>query len=143
MKAHLAPSKPAPLGENPEYAELAHFIAWQLLGISAGGLYAKWDGQAKEATWFLSSERDYVFHQPHADSVVFVEHNRARFRSCIFRLASLCDDGLDGWFAFEWPDGSQRKFTVHSSFYPEDGIGLWIAITATQPPPNQNEHRTT
>jgi hypothetical protein len=134
MKTHQVPERPADLGENPQPLELANFILWKLLHMPVGGLYAKWNDSERQAVWYFSNEQDYAFREPQRGPVIFEERDRARFRSSIFRLGSLCDDGLNGSFAFGWPDSKLRRFFVHSAFYPETGIGLWIAITTTEPP---------
>ena len=95
-----------------------------------GGLYAKWDAQSGKGIWFFSEDRDYAFREPRCQSVLYEERNLSRFRSLIFRLGSLADDELCGAFEFQRPGLTPKRYTVHSSFYPEAGIGLWIAITS-------------
>ena len=103
--------------------------------MPAGGLYAKWDPEAGKGVWYYSEERDYMFREPRRDIVIYEDSDRFRFRSFIFRLGSLAaDEGLCGYFEVMTPEKVGRKFVVHSSFYPELGIGLWIAITSRDEP---------
>jgi hypothetical protein len=102
--------------------------------MPAGGLFAKWNEGVQQAVWYWSTEREFVFLEPACAATFFVERDRARFRSCIFRLATLCGDDLNGSFAFLAPNGDKRKFVVRSAFYPEAQIGLWVAITTTDQP---------
>ena len=103
--------------------------------MPSGGLYAKWDADSGTGVWFYSQERDYMFREPRRDAVIYEDKDRGRFRSLIFRLGSLAaDDGLCGYFEFVTPEKVSRKYVVHSSFYPEQGIGLWIAITSRDEP---------
>ena len=97
-----------------------------------GGLYAKWDDQARKAVWFYSQERDYMFREPRRDLIIYEEHQRSRFRSLVFRFGDLCTDntGLCGYVEFTTPNSLPKRYVIHSSFYPEAGIGLWIAITS-------------
>jgi hypothetical protein len=132
MKSHPFPERPPDPGENPHPMELASFILWKFLQMPAGGLYAKWDYQAGKAVWFYSHERDYMFREPRRDVIIYEEHNRSRFRSLVFRFASQCSDnqGLCGHVEFSTLGSPARRYVVHSSFFPEQGIGLWIAITS-------------
>jgi hypothetical protein len=134
MKTHPPLERLAEIGENPEPLELANFILWKFLQMPAGGLYAKWNDTTGKALWFYSQERDFMFREPRCDSILYEEHDRARFRSLIFRLGSLVDDGTCGVFALKTSDSisTAKKYSVHSSFYPETGIGLWIAITSKE-----------
>lgn len=136
MKTHPAFEKaPEHPGENPHPMELAPYILWRFLQMPSGGLYAKWDADSGQGVWFYSQERDYMFREPRRDAVIYEDNNRSRFRSVIFRLGSLAaDDGLCGYFEFMTPKKASRKYAVHSSFYPEHGIGLWIAITSRDEP---------
>jgi len=113
--------------------QLAPFILWKFLQMP-GGLYAKWDANARKAVWFYSQERDFIFQEPRQDVVFYEEHDRSRFRSLVFRLGSLGDDEgrgeLCGFFEFATSEGAARRYAVHSSFRPEHGVGLWIAITS-------------
>jgi|ERR1051326_7880591 hypothetical protein len=134
MKTHPAIERPPDIGENPEPLALANFILWKFLQMPAGGLYAKWDTQAGKAIWFYSQERDYMFREPRCDSVLYEEHDRGRFRSLVFRFGSLGDEGLCGHCEFQRSGLPPKRYTVHSSFYPEMGSGLWIAITSRDEP---------
>jgi hypothetical protein len=136
MKTHPAFEKPPDHpGENPHPMELAPYILWRFLQMPSGGLYAKWDPEAGKGVWFYSQERDYMFREPRRDAVIYEDKDRSRFRSLIFRFGSLAaHEGLCGYTEFMTPDKVSRKYVVHSSFYPEQGIGLWIAITARDEP---------
>ena len=129
MKTYPPLERPPVIGLNPEPLELAHFILWQFLQMPANGLYAKWDPINRSAVWFCSSDRDFMFRQPGRDTVLYEERSRLRFRSVLFRLGSLGDDGLCGHFEFQNSSSIARRYTVHASFDPDSGIGLWIAIT--------------
>jgi hypothetical protein len=130
MKTHPPLEQPPNIDENPQPLALANFILWKFLQMPGGGLYAKWDTAAGKAIWFYSHERDYMFREPHCDSVLYEEHDRGRFRSLVFRFGSLGDDGLCGHCEFQISGLKPKRYAVHSSFYPEMGIGLWIAITS-------------
>lgn len=138
MKTFPVLERPAEPGENPHPMELAQFILWRFLQMPPGGLYAKWAAEAGKAVWFYSEERDYMFREPRRDVIFYEEHDRSRFRSLVFRFGNLAGDddkgGLCGYFGFSMPEGAARKYVVHSSFYPEHGIGLWIAMTFRDEP---------
>lgn len=115
--------------------ELAPYILWKFLQMPSGGLYAKWDDDSGKGVWFYSQERNYMFREPRRDVIIYEDKNRSRFRSLIFRLGSHAgDEGLCGYLQFMTPDKLGRKYMVHSSFYPDHGIGLWIAITSRDEP---------
>jgi hypothetical protein len=130
MKNHPPLKQPPDIGENPQPLELANFILWRFLQMPEGGLYAKWDSEAKKAVWFYSEERDYMFREPRCQSIFYEERDRSRFRSLIFRFGSRAGAEHCGSFQFEAPGSDSKSYVVHSSFYPESGIGLWIAITS-------------
>ena len=131
MKSHSMFEKPADIGMNPQPLDLSKFVLWKFLQMPKGGLYAKWGESTGKGVWFYSQERDFMFRQPRCDLVLYEEKDRARFRSLIFRFGSLSGDGLCGSFEFQNADSSgSKKYTVHSSFYPEFSIGLWIAVVS-------------
>jgi hypothetical protein len=134
MKIHAAMEQPPEIGANPEPLALANSILWRYLQMPSGGLYAKWDAVLNKAVWFYSDDRDYMFRAPRCQVILEEECDRARFRSVIFRLGSLAGDDLCGAFEIQRPGLSSRRFDVHASFYPEAGIGLWIAITSRVEP---------
>jgi len=134
MKTHPAMERPPDGGENPQPLELANFIFWKFLQMPAGGLYAKWDTENNQAVWFYSAERDYMFREPRRDTIIYEEHDRIRFRSLVFRFGSLCGDELCGYFEFQRSGADPRRYAVHSCFYPEIGMGLWVAITSRDEP---------
>ena len=132
--------EPPALANNPHPLELAQFLLWKFLQMPPGGLYAKWEDEAANAVWFYSEEKDYIFRKPRCDVVLWEEQDCARFRSLVFRFGSLADDGLCGFFEFKRDGLPSRRYGVHASFYPEQGLGLWIAITSredTGPQPGQ------
>jgi hypothetical protein len=135
MKTYPVLDKPPDPGENPHPMELAPYILWRFLQMRSGGLYAKWDPESGKGVWFYSKERDYIFREPRRDGIIYEDSNRSRFRSLIFRFGSLAaDEGLCGYIEFMTPEKVSRRFVVHSSFYPEHSIGLWIAITSRDEP---------
>ena len=71
-----------------------------------------------------------MFREPRRDTIIYQERDRLRFRSVVFRFGSLCGDGLCGYFEFQGSSSASQRYVVHSSFYPEMGLGLWIAITS-------------
>jgi hypothetical protein len=134
LKTHPELERPPDIGENPHPLALARFILWKFLQMPAGGLYAKWNAGSGKATWFYLRDRDFMFREPCCDLILYEEHDRSRFRSLIFRFGTLGDDGLCGSFEFERAGQAPRKYSVHSSFFPGSGTGLWIAITSRDEP---------
>jgi hypothetical protein len=132
MKTHPLFECPPDPGENPHPMDLAPFILGRFLHMPPGGLYAKWDAQARKAVWFYSQERDHMFREPRRDVIIYEERQRSRFRSLVFRFGDLGSDyaGLCGYVEFTAPESPPKRYVIHSSFYPENGIGLWIAITS-------------
>ncbi len=132
MKTHPPLDRPLEIGDNPQPLELANDLLWKFLQMPPGGLYAKWDDNSAKAIWFYSEERDYMFREPRRATILFEEHDRSRFRSLIFRFGSLAGDGLCGSFEMQTSNSTSRRYLVHSSFHPNAGIGLWIAIASLE-----------
>src|SRR4029077_2860724 len=111
-------------------------ILCNFLQMPTDGLYAKWDAEAGKAVWFLSQERDYTFREPRRDRIIYEDQNRSSFRSLVFRLGSLANDDhrLCGYFEFMTAEPVTRRYVGHSSFYPDVGIGLRIAIASRDEP---------
>jgi hypothetical protein len=116
--------------------ELAAYLAACLFRKTSGAFYGKWDEASGGGVWFYSKSAAAMFESPTVDEVILQEDQRWRFRSLVFRLGSLAaetagdlcgvmrlvprDPGVD--------PGPPRRYVVHASFRPEEGLWFRAAI---------------